>query len=155
MARSAGAGAVYSAREGDYALLVLPSTENRKVRLDCRCTVGQVGNVDANLVSLGKAGRSRHRGIKPHVRGSAMNPVSHPMGGGEGRRAGGRHPVSKWGVLKGWHVFRHSFISALASKGVDQRIIDDLVGHATEEQRRRYRHLFPDVKQQALLGVFG
>jgi integrase len=62
---------------------------------------------------------------------------------------------SKWSVLKGWHVFRHSFISALASKGVDQRIIDDLVGHSTEDQRRRYRHLFPDVKQQALLGVFG
>jgi len=63
--------------------------------------------------------------------------------------------VSKWAVLKGWHVFRHSFISALASKGVDQRIIDDLVGHSTEEQRRRYRHLFPDVKQQAMLRVFG
>jgi integrase len=63
--------------------------------------------------------------------------------------------LSKWGVLKGWHVFRHSFISALASKGVDQRIIDDLVGHSTEEQRRRYRHLFPDVKEQAVLGVFG
>ena len=63
--------------------------------------------------------------------------------------------LSKWGVLKGWHVFRHSSISALASKGVDQRIIDDMVGHCTEEQRRRYRHLFPDVKQQAVLGVFG
>ena len=63
--------------------------------------------------------------------------------------------VSKWAVLKGWHVFRHSFISALASKGSDQRIIDDLVGHSTEEQQRRYRHLFPDVKQQARLGVFG
>jgi integrase len=62
--------------------------------------------------------------------------------------------ISKWSVLKGWHVFRHSFISALASKGVDQRIIDDLVGHSTEEQRRRYRHLFPDVKQQAVMGVF-
>jgi integrase len=63
--------------------------------------------------------------------------------------------LSKWGVLKGWHVFRHSFISALASKGVDQRVIDDLVGHSTEEQRRRYRHLYPDVKQQAVLNVFG
>jgi integrase len=63
--------------------------------------------------------------------------------------------LSRWGVLKGWHVLRHSFISALASRGVDQRIIDDLVGHSTEEQRRRYRHLFPDVKQQAVLGVFG
>jgi integrase len=63
--------------------------------------------------------------------------------------------LSKWSVLKGWHVFRHSFISALASKGVDQRLIDDMVGHQTEEQRRRYRHLYPDVKQQAILTVFG
>src|SRR5208283_1292930 len=63
--------------------------------------------------------------------------------------------LSKWAVLKGWHVFRHSFISALASKGVDQRIIDDIVGHQTDQQRRRYRHLYPDVKQQAVLGVFG
>jgi len=63
--------------------------------------------------------------------------------------------VSKWKVLRGLHVFRHRFISALASKGVDQRIIDDLVGHSTEEQRRRYRHLFPDIKQQAMIGVFG
>jgi large subunit ribosomal protein L2 len=99
MARSAGAGAILSAREGEYALLVLPSTENRRVRLDCRATVGQVGNVDANLVVLGKAGRKRRLGRRPEVRGSAMNPVSHPMGGGEGRRAGGRHPVSKWGQL--------------------------------------------------------
>jgi integrase len=63
--------------------------------------------------------------------------------------------LSRWGVLKGWHVFRHSFISALASKGVDQRIIDDFVGHQTEEQRRRNRHLYPDVKQQAIQTVFG
>jgi integrase len=63
--------------------------------------------------------------------------------------------VSKWRVLKGWHVFRHSFISALASKGVDQRLIDDMVGHQTEEQRRRYRHLYPDVKQDAIRSVFG
>jgi integrase len=63
--------------------------------------------------------------------------------------------LSKWGVLKGWHVFRHSFISALASKGVDQRVIDDLVGHSTDEQRRRYRHLYPDVKEKAIMEVFG
>ena len=99
MVRSAGSGAILSAREGDYALLVLPSSENRRVRLDCRATVGQVGNVDSNLVVIGKAGRKRHMGRRPEVRGSAMNPVSHPMGGGEGRRAGGRHPVSKWGQL--------------------------------------------------------
>ena len=69
----------------------------RRVRLDCRATIGQVGNVDANLVKIGKAGRKRHMGIRPTVRGSAMNPVAHPMGGGEGRRSGGRHPVSPWG----------------------------------------------------------
>lgn len=97
--RSAGAGAILTAREGEYALLTLPSTEMRRVHLDCRATVGQVGNVDANLVVLGTAGRKRHLGRRPEVRGSAMNPVSHPMGGGEGRRAGGRHPISKWGQL--------------------------------------------------------
>ena len=99
LVRSAGTGAVLTAREGDHALLVLPSSENRKVHLECRATVGQVGNVDANLVVLGKAGRKRNMGRRPEVRGSAMNPCAHPMGGGEGRRAGGRHPVSKWGVL--------------------------------------------------------
>jgi large subunit ribosomal protein L2 len=99
MCRSAGTGAVFTAREGEYALLTLPSTEMRRVHLDCRATVGQVGNLDANLVVLGTAGRKRHMGRRPEVRGSAMNPVSHPMGGGEGRRSGGRHPVSKWGQL--------------------------------------------------------
>ena len=99
MVRSAGAGAVLTAREGEWALMTLPSSEMRHIRLDCRATVGQVGNVDSNLVVLGTAGRKRHLGRRPEVRGSAMNPVSHPMGGGEGRRAGGRHPVSKWGVL--------------------------------------------------------
>ena len=99
LVRSAGTGAVLTAREAEWALLTLPSSEMRHVHLDCRATVGQVGNVDANLVVLGKAGRKRNMGRRPEVRGSAMNPVSHPMGGGEGRRAGGRHPVSKWGVL--------------------------------------------------------
>jgi large subunit ribosomal protein L2 len=99
LARSAGTGAVLTAREGAYALLTLPSSEMRRVDAECRATVGQVGNLDANLVVIGKAGRTRHLGRRPEVRGSAMNPVSHPMGGGEGRRAGGRHPVSKWGVL--------------------------------------------------------
>jgi large subunit ribosomal protein L2 len=91
--------AVLTAKEGDHALLTLPSSEMRRVHLECRATVGQVGNLDANLVVIGTAGRKRHWGRRPEVRGSAMNPVSHPMGGGEGRRAGGRHPVSKWGVL--------------------------------------------------------
>ena len=99
MARSAGTQAVLTARESGVALVTLPSSEMRHIHLDCRATVGQVGNIDSNLVVLGKAGRKRHLGRRPEVRGSAMNPVSHPMGGGEGRRAGGRHPVSKWGVL--------------------------------------------------------
>src|SRR5262245_9923117 len=99
LVRSAGAGAVLTAREGEYALVTLPSTEMRRVNADCRATVGQVGNLDANLVVIGKAGRTRHLGRRPEVRGSAMNPVSHPQAGGQGRRAGGRHPVSKWGVL--------------------------------------------------------
>ncbi len=99
MCRSAGTQAVLSAREGRYALLTLPSGEMRKVHVDCRATIGQVGNVDHSLVKIGKAGRNRHRGKRPKVRGSAMNPVSHPMGGGEGRRSGGRHPVSPWGQL--------------------------------------------------------
>jgi len=99
MARAAGTGAVFTAKEGEYALLTLPSTEMRKVHLDCRATVGQVGNLDANLVVIGTAGRHRHMGYRPISRGSAQNPVAHPMGGGEGRRKGGRHPVSKWGVL--------------------------------------------------------
>jgi large subunit ribosomal protein L2 len=99
MARAAGTGAVFTAKEGEYALLTLPSTEMRKVHLDCRATVGQVGNLDANLVVIGTAGRHRHMGYRPISRGSAQNPIAHPMGGGEGRRKGGRHPVSKWGVL--------------------------------------------------------
>jgi large subunit ribosomal protein L2 len=99
LARAAGTGAVFTAKEGEYALLTLPSTEMRKVHLDCRATVGQVGNLDANLVVIGTAGRHRHMGYRPISRGSAQNPIAHPMGGGEGRRKGGRHPVSKWGVL--------------------------------------------------------
>jgi large subunit ribosomal protein L2 len=99
MARGAGAACVLGAKEGSYALLTLPSGEMRRVHLRCRATIGQVGNVDANLVVVGKAGRKRHMGRRPEVRGSAMNPVAHPMGGGEGRRSGGRHPRSKWGQL--------------------------------------------------------
>ncbi len=97
MARSAGAYAILSAKEGDLALLTLPSGEMRRVHIRCRATIGQVGNLDYSLVKIGKAGRKRHMGFRPTVRGSAMNPVAHPMGGGEGRRAGGRHPRSKWG----------------------------------------------------------
>jgi large subunit ribosomal protein L2 len=98
MARSAGAYAQLMAKEGDYALLRLPSGELRKVKSDCRATIGQVGRVEHELEKVGKAGKSRHRGIRPAVRGVVMNPVDHPHGGGEGRTSGGRHPVTPWGL---------------------------------------------------------
>ncbi|HIE10764.1 MAG TPA: 50S ribosomal protein L2 [Kiritimatiellae bacterium] len=97
--RSAGAGAVLMAREGKYATLKLPSGELRKVHVDCYATIGRVGNADHMNVALGKAGRARWLGIRPTVRGVAMNPVDHPMGGGEGRTSGGGQPVSPWGKL--------------------------------------------------------
>jgi large subunit ribosomal protein L2 len=97
MARSAGAQAQLVAKEEDYALLKLPSGETRRVQVDCMATVGQVGNLDHENVSLGKAGRSRWLGQKPHNRGVVMNPVDHPHGGGEGKTSGGRHPVTPWG----------------------------------------------------------
>jgi len=99
LVRSAGGYAQLMAKEGDYAQVRLPSGEVRLVHLDCMATVGQVGNVDHENVTIGKAGRSRWLGIRPTVRGVAMNPVDHPHGGGEGRAHGGRHPVSPWGVL--------------------------------------------------------
>ncbi len=98
MARSAGSSVQLVAKESGYATLRLPSGEMRRVALSCRATVGQVGNVDHENVSGGKAGRSRWRGRRPSVRGSAMNPVDHPHGGGEGKSKGGRHPVTPWGV---------------------------------------------------------
>ncbi len=98
MARSAGASVQLVAREGKYATLRLRSGEMRKVLADCRATIGQVGNVEHSLRSLGKAGASRWRGVRPTVRGVVMNPVDHPHGGGEGRTSGGRHPVTPWGV---------------------------------------------------------
>jgi len=99
LVRSAGGVARLIGRDGKFAQLVLPSGETRMVNVRGRATIGQLGNVEHSSVRLGKAGRSRHLGIRPRVRGSAMNPVAHPMGGGEGRRAGGRHPVSPWGQL--------------------------------------------------------
>ena len=99
MVRSAGSSARLVAREGDWATLLLPSGEMRQVRSECRATIGQVGNTDHQNITIGKAGRKRHMGRKPHNRGTSMNPVAHPMGGGEGRRAGGRHPCSPTGVL--------------------------------------------------------
>jgi len=99
MGRSAGSSIRLLSREGDYAQLILPSGEQRKVHVNCRATIGQVGNIDHGLVKLGKAGRNRWRGRRPKVRGTAMSAYAHPMGGGEGRTAGGRHPVSPWGKL--------------------------------------------------------
>jgi large subunit ribosomal protein L2 len=97
MARSAGTQAQLVSKEGDLALLKLPSGEIRKVQIDCAATIGQVGNVEHENVSLGKAGRSRWLGRMPHNRGVTMNPVDHPHGGGEGKTSGGRHPVTPWG----------------------------------------------------------
>jgi len=97
IARSAGASAQLLAREGSYAQLRLRSGEIRKVHVDCRATIGEVGNNEHNLESVGKAGRMRWRGVKPTVRGVAMNPIDHPHGGGEGRTSAGQHPVSPWG----------------------------------------------------------
>jgi len=99
MCRSAGSVAQLQAREGDYAIVMLSSGELRKVHVRCRATIGRIGNTDHQNVSLGKAGRKRHMGHRPVVRGTAQNPVDHPMGGGEGRTAGGRHPCSPSGVL--------------------------------------------------------
>jgi large subunit ribosomal protein L2 len=96
--RSAGGYAQLMAKEGSYAQIKLPSGEVRKVLLDCRATVGQVGNLQHEKVSYGKAGRKRWLGKRPHTRGVAMNPVDHPMGGGEGKSSGGRHPCSPWGM---------------------------------------------------------
>jgi large subunit ribosomal protein L2 len=101
MARSAGSGVQVVAKEGDYVTLRLPSTEVRRVRKECMATIGQVGNIDHELTSLGKAGASRWRGRRPKVRGVAMNPVDHPLGGGEGRSSGGRPPTSPWGKPEG------------------------------------------------------
>jgi large subunit ribosomal protein L2 len=101
MARSAGSSVQLVAKEGDKATLRLPSGEMRMVLLDCRATVGEVGNAEAELVSAGKAGRNRWKGKRPKVRGVAMNPVDHPLGGGEGKSSGGRHPTSPWGKKEG------------------------------------------------------
>ena len=101
MGRSAGTAIQLMSKEGKYALVRLPSGEMRQILLDCRATVGQVGNPDAELVKIGKAGRSRWKGKRPQSRGVVMNPVDHPLGGGEGRSSGGRHPVSPWGKPEG------------------------------------------------------
>ena len=97
MVRSAGGSAQLIAKEAEYALVKLPSGETRKISQDCMATIGQVGNIDHENVTIGKAGRSRWLGKRPHNRGVSMNPVDHPHGGGEGKTSGGRHPVTPWG----------------------------------------------------------
>jgi large subunit ribosomal protein L2 len=99
--RSAGIAVQLVAKEGDFATLRMPSTEMRRVPIDCRATVGEVGNSEHEQVKIGKAGRNRWKGVKPQTRGVAMNPVDHPLGGGEGRTSGGRPPVSPWGKPEG------------------------------------------------------
>ena len=101
IARSAGMAVQLVAKEGEFATLRLPSTEMRRVLIDCRATVGEVGNSEHELVKVGKAGRNRWKGVKPQSRGVAMNPVDHPLGGGEGKSSGGRPPVSPWGKPEG------------------------------------------------------
>jgi large subunit ribosomal protein L2 len=106
MVRSAGTYAQLMAKEGDYAQVRLPSGEVRKVFIECKATIGQVGNVTHEGVSIGKAGRTRWLGKRPKVRGVAMNPIDHPMGGGEGKTSGGRHPCTPWGVPTKGHKTR-------------------------------------------------
>ena len=107
IARSAGSSVQLVAREAGYASVKMPSGEIRKINVECVATIGQVGNLDQENVSIGKAGRSRWLGKRPHVRGVAMNPVDHPLGGGEGKTSGGRHPVSPWGQpTKGYKTRR-------------------------------------------------
>jgi large subunit ribosomal protein L2 len=118
LARSAGASAQLVAREGAYAVIRLRSGEMRKVLVDCRATLGEVGNAEHSLRSIGKAGAVRWRGIRPTVRGVAMNPVDHPHGGGEGRTSGGRHPVSPWGVpTKGYKTRRNKRTTGMIMRG--------------------------------------
>ena len=125
LVRSAGVAATLMAKDGDYAQVRLPSSEIRKVHLDCRATIGQVSNIDHQNVSLGKAGRSRWLGRRPHNRGVSMNPVDHPMGGGEGRTSGGRHPCSPWGQLSKGYKTRNNkrtnsmIVRARGKKGLE------------------------------------
>jgi large subunit ribosomal protein L2 len=114
MARSAGTGAQLMAKEGAQAQLRLPSGEVRIVHVDCRATIVNIGNHEHENISRGKAGRTRWAGQRPRVRGVAMNPVDHPMGGGEGKTSGGRHPVSPWGLpTKGYKTRRNKATNSL------------------------------------------
>jgi len=121
MARSAGAQAVLAAKEGKYAQVRLPSGEVRLIHLDCKAVLGQIGNVEHQNESYGKAGRRRWLGRRPHVRGVAMNPVDHPMGGGEGKASGGRHPCTPWGKpTKGAKTRRNKRTSRFIVRRRDQ-----------------------------------
>jgi len=122
LARSAGASVQLVAKEGAYATIRLRSSEMRKVLIDCRAVIGEVSNSEHNLASLGKAGAARWRGIRPTVRGVAMNPVDHPHGGGEGRTSGGRHPVSPWGTpTKGYKTRNNKRTDDLIVRGRKQK----------------------------------
>jgi large subunit ribosomal protein L2 len=122
MVRSAGAGAQLMARDGAWAQVKLPSGEVRRVHVDCYATVGQVGNLEHENVSIGKAGRNRWLGWKPHNRGVTMNPVDHPMGGGEGRTSGGRHPTTPWGVpTKGYKTRNNKRTDAMVVRRRNQK----------------------------------
>jgi large subunit ribosomal protein L2 len=114
IARSAGSVCQLMAKEGDYAQVKMPSGEVRKIHLNCRATIGQVGNTDHENLSIGKAGRKRWMGRRPHNRGVSMNPVDHPLGGGEGKSSGGRHPCSPWGQpAKGYKTRRNKRTSSM------------------------------------------
>ena len=115
LCRSAGSHAILNAREGKWAQITLPSGEVRRLPSTCRATIGVVGNIEHSNIVIGKAGRTRWKGRRPHVRGTAMNPVAHPMGGGEGRNSGGRHPCSPTGILaKGGHTRKKKKASSKA-----------------------------------------
>lgn len=114
IARSAGSAAQMLAKEGDYAQIRMRSGEIRRIHINCRATLGEVGNEEHNLVSIGKAGAKRWKGIRPTVRGVAMNPIDHPHGGGEGKTAAGRHPVSPWGTpAKGYRTRKNKFTNSM------------------------------------------
>jgi large subunit ribosomal protein L2 len=122
LARSAGTGAQLMAKEGAYAQVKLPSGEVRKIHVGCYATVGQVGNLEHENVSIGKAGRKRWQGRRPHNRGVTMNPVDHPMGGGEGRSSGGRHPCTPWGVpTKGYKTRNNKRTDGMIVRRRNQR----------------------------------
>jgi len=117
IARSAGSGATLMAKEGTYGLIKMPSGELRKIHIQCRATVGQIGNLDHSNISIGKAGRVRWKGRRPHVRGTVMNPIDHPHGGGEGKTKGGRIPVTPWGKpTKGYKTRRNKRTSKFIVK---------------------------------------